>query len=69
MAFFFFCYRYTNDHHNDFVRGLAWHSRKGTLYSCGWDKQVVAHKLLVSPNRMEVNGIIEEKDGEEQKLE
>ncbi|KDR20539.1 methylosome protein 50-like [Zootermopsis nevadensis] len=55
---------YADDHHSDFVRGLAWHSRKGTLYSCGWDKQVLAHKLVVSPNKMEVNGIIEEKDQE-----
>jgi hypothetical protein len=63
---FLFCCRYADDRHSDFVRGLAWHSRKGTLYSGGWDKQVVAHKPVVSPNKMEVNGIIEEKDGDEE---
>jgi hypothetical protein len=61
----FFC-RYADDRHEDFVRGLAWHCRNEILYSCGWDKQVLAHKLPLSPNKMEVNGIIEEKDGDQE---
>ncbi|EFA08077.1 uncharacterized protein LOC655874 [Tribolium castaneum] len=32
---------YCNDKHCGIVRGLAWH--KETLYSCGFDKQVVKH--------------------------
>lgn len=58
---------YEDDRHNDFVRGLAWHSRSDSLYSCGWDKQVLAHKLILSPNKMEVNGIIEIDGDQEQK--
>ncbi|XP_068910695.1 methylosome protein WDR77-like [Tenebrio molitor] len=34
---------YCNDKHCGFVRGLAWHNE--TLYSCGFDKQVVKHLL------------------------
>lgn len=49
------------------MRGLAWHSRNDSLYSCGWDKQVLAHKLVLSPNKMEVNGIIEINGDQEQK--
>jgi hypothetical protein len=45
---------------------LAWHTRKGSLYSCGWDKQVIAHNFAISLNKMEVNGIIEEKDGDQE---
>ncbi|XP_067004033.2 methylosome protein WDR77 [Anabrus simplex] len=51
---------YTDDRHNDFVRGLAWHPKSNQLYSCGWDKQVLAHNTnIASPSfiHMEVNEI------------
>ncbi|XP_069686307.1 methylosome protein WDR77-like [Periplaneta americana] len=56
---------YTDDRHEDFVHGLAWHSRNENLYSCGWDKQVLAHKPPLSLARMEVNGIGEAKNQEQ----
>jgi hypothetical protein len=64
----FYFFRHEDDRHDDFVRGLAWHPRNESLYSCGWDKQVLAHKLALSPNKMEVNGIIEKDGDQEQKL-
>lgn len=60
-------FRYEDDRHDDFVRGLAWHPRSESLFSCGWDKQVLAHKFALSPNKMEVNGIIEKDADQEQK--
>ncbi|PNF41240.1 hypothetical protein B7P43_G01506 [Cryptotermes secundus] len=57
---------YEDDRHDDFVRGLAWHPRSESLFSCGWDKQVLAHKFALSRNKMEVNGIIEKDVDQEQ---
>ncbi|XP_071446733.1 methylosome protein WDR77-like isoform X2 [Hetaerina americana] len=35
---------YTDDRHEDFVRGLCWETKVGTrLITCGWDHQVFAH--------------------------
>jgi WD40 repeat protein len=66
-AKFLYFGRYEDDRHDDFVRGLAWHPRSENLYSCGWDKQVLEHKLALSPNKMEVNGVIEKGTDQEQK--
>ncbi|KAJ9587386.1 hypothetical protein L9F63_019087 [Diploptera punctata] len=52
---------YCDDRHDDFVRGLTWHNRNETLYSCGWDKQVLLHNIALSPANMEVNGIVQVK--------
>ena len=35
--------QYTNQSHKDFVRGLAWNPLDGTLWSGGWDRQVIYH--------------------------
>ncbi|GLV43808.1 WD repeat domain 37 [Carabus blaptoides fortunei] len=34
---------YTDNRHEDFVRGLAW--KDNILISCGWDKQVLVHNV------------------------
>lgn len=34
---------YMDDQHSDFVRGFAWEDNN--LFSCGWDKKVLIHKL------------------------
>lgn len=34
---------YTDNRHEDFVRGLAW--KENVLISCGWDKQVLLHNV------------------------
>ncbi|XP_063244764.1 methylosome protein WDR77-like [Bacillus rossius redtenbacheri] len=44
---------YTDDRHEDFVRGLAWNPKTEHLHSCGWDKQVLVHSPVVN---MDVNG-------------
>lgn len=36
--------RYEDNHHTDFVRGLAWQDAD-TLITCGWDTSVLVHKL------------------------
>lgn len=37
-------FRYENDRHTDFVRGLAW-ADSNSLVSCGWDTSVHIHTL------------------------
>jgi len=37
--------QYSNNSHSDFVHGLAWNPADGQLWSAGWDKQVLHHKL------------------------
>lgn len=36
---------YSNQSHRDFVRGLAWSPVNGSLWSGGWDKQVLSHVI------------------------
>ena len=36
---------YEDHRHTDFVRGLAWNPKDGNLWSCGWDKKVIEHKI------------------------
>jgi len=35
---------FTNDVHEDFVRGLSWNPKNHSLWSCGWDSKVFSHK-------------------------
>lgn len=49
--------RYSDERHDDFVRGIAWHPSNSNLYSCGWDKQVLTHTPNGIPLKMEVNGV------------
>uniref|UniRef100_A0A1B6GR52 Uncharacterized protein n=1 Tax=Cuerna arida TaxID=1464854 RepID=A0A1B6GR52_9HEMI len=37
--------RYKDERHTDFVRGLSFDKQSRTLYSCGWDKQVISHAI------------------------
>uniref|UniRef100_A0A1B6KX50 Uncharacterized protein n=1 Tax=Graphocephala atropunctata TaxID=36148 RepID=A0A1B6KX50_9HEMI len=37
--------RYVDEKHTDFVRGLSYDTQSRTLYSCGWDKQVIPHDI------------------------
>nr|CAD7197927.1 unnamed protein product [Timema douglasi] len=46
---------YSDDRHEDFVRGLAWNPKTEQLYSCGWDKKVLVHSP--SPN-MNTNALL-----------
>ncbi|KAK3918772.1 Methylosome protein 50 [Frankliniella fusca] len=41
---------YTADTHEDFVRGLSWHPKKLSLWSCGWDSKVSSHQLKLDSN-------------------
>lgn len=36
---------YTDERHCNIVRGLAWSPTTKHLYTCGWDKQVISHKV------------------------
>lgn len=44
-----FIQRYEDFRHTDFVRGLAWGARD-TLWSCGWDMQVLRHHPAAGDN-------------------
>ena len=35
--------QYQNQSHKDIVRGLAWNPLDGSLWSGGWDRQVISH--------------------------
>ena len=37
-----FFYRFNNNYHTDFVRGLAW-QQDGYMISCGWDGRISRH--------------------------
>nr|ACO11266.1 Methylosome protein 50 [Caligus rogercresseyi] len=41
---------YTDERHEDFVRGLAWHPKEGDLWTCGWDRLVLSHPLPIKNN-------------------
>jgi len=36
---------YKDSQHKDFIRGLAWEPSTHQLYTCGWDKRVIAHTV------------------------
>ncbi|XP_046997141.1 methylosome protein 50-like [Schistocerca americana] len=48
---------YSDDRHKDFVRGIAWHQRDTSFYTCGWDKQVFRHIPSEASAEMEVNEV------------
>lgn len=48
---------YSDDRHQDFVRGIAWHQRDTSFYTCGWDKQVLHHVPSEASAEMEVNEV------------
>jgi len=46
-AFDALTHKYSDDRHNDFVRGMAWSSKDDdTLLTCGWDHKVLAHHVV-----------------------
>ncbi|CAG2064215.1 unnamed protein product, partial [Timema podura] len=57
---------YSDDRHEDFVRGLAWNPKTEQLYSCGWDKKVLVHSP--SPN-MNTNVLASSAKGDDFKKE
>ncbi|XP_049779590.1 methylosome protein 50-like [Schistocerca cancellata] len=48
---------YSDDRHKDFVRGIAWHQRDTSFYTCGWDKQVFRLIPSEASAEMEVNEV------------
>nr|CAD7596913.1 unnamed protein product [Timema genevievae] len=59
-------HNYSDDRHEDFVRGLAWNPKTEQLYSCGWDKKVLVHSP--SPN-MNTNVLASSATGDDFKKE
>nr|CAD7459294.1 unnamed protein product [Timema tahoe] len=59
-------HNYSDDRHEDFVRGLAWNPKTEQLYSCGWDKKVLVHSP--SPN-MNTNVLVSSANGDDFKKE
>ena len=39
------CCRLASSAHLDFVHGLSWHPSETSLLTCGWDGQVMEHRL------------------------
>ena len=46
-------FSYKDQRHKDFSRGISWQYSSDMLYSCGWDKQILSHRIVTN---MEQNG-------------